>query len=97
MDVPFESDLFGVTGLETHSRRSTRAASRPACFQLDIVLSQRMSAGPAEIFGSSANASQSSRPRTPVPLSEPGAKVAGKTRRVQESRSLTRGCSAAAA
>jgi dihydroorotase len=49
-DVPFESAPFGVTGLETAFASLYTNLVEPGVLPLEIVL-QRMSAGPAEIFG----------------------------------------------
>ncbi len=49
-DVPFEAAPFGVTGLETSFAVLYTELVEPGVLSLEIVL-QRMSAGPAEIFG----------------------------------------------
>jgi dihydroorotase len=49
-DVPFESAPFGVTGLETSFASLYTHLVEPGVLPLEIVL-QRMSSGPAEIFG----------------------------------------------
>ncbi len=49
-DVPFEAAPFGVTGLETSFAALYTELVEPGLLPLEIVL-QRMSAGPAEIFG----------------------------------------------
>ena len=50
-DVPFEAAPFGVTGLETAFAVALHAtSSSPGCCSLETLL-ERMSAGPAAIFG----------------------------------------------
>jgi dihydroorotase len=49
-DVPFESAPFGVTGLETAFAAIYTSLVEPGLLDLSIVL-ERMSAGPARIFG----------------------------------------------
>ena len=49
-DVPFEAAPFGVTGLETSFAVLYTELVEPGLLPLETVL-QRMSAGPAEIFG----------------------------------------------
>ena len=49
-DVPFEAAPFGVTGLETSFGARTRRSSSQAVIPLEVLL-ERMSAGPARIFG----------------------------------------------
>jgi dihydroorotase len=49
-DVPFEAAPFGVTGLETSFAVLYTELVEPGVLQLETLL-QRLSAGPAEIFG----------------------------------------------
>ena len=90
-DVPFEAAPFGVTGLETAFAALYTTSSSRASSTLETLL-ERMSAGPARIFGLEPPADRGRRAREPRPARarrRPG----GCARSASARARRTRGCS----
>ena len=91
-EVPFEAAPFGVTGLETRSRRSTRTSSSPGSLSLETLL-ERMSAGPARVYGLERPRIAVGRAREPRPA-RPRRRAGRSPRTASAPARRTPGCSA---
>ena len=91
-DVPFEAAPFGVTGLETAFASLYTHLVEPGLLPLETLL-ERMSAGPARIFGLDVPAVEGRRRGEPRPA-RPRARTGGSRRTASAPARPTRGCSA---
>ena len=91
-DVPFEAAPFGVTGLETAFAALYTHLVEPGLLPLETLL-ERMSAGPARIFGLDAPARRGRRAGELRPA-RPGRRHGACARTASARARRTRGCSA---